>query len=94
VVAEHFEGDLPAGIGQSDAAVRGVLDQIKLSEPSDHFGHRRWFHPQSAREGLGAHPVSLPAEEKDLFEVVLLGLRQHQSRFMIHTQFRHIFRLT
>jgi hypothetical protein len=78
-MAKHLEGHSAAGISQSNSAVRGVLDEIELGKAADHLGHRRRFDPKPTGEILRADPSSFTTEEKDLFEVILLRLRQIRS---------------
>jgi hypothetical protein len=97
VVTEHLEGHFPPSFGQLDAAIGRMFDESEMSEPSYHFGHRRRFDLETARESLGAHLADLPAEQEDLLEVVLLGLRQIGPLIIRQIRLRrmcHIFRLT
>ena len=96
VVPEHLERDPFAAISQPDAAIGRVLDETDLGESANHLGHRRGFDVQSARKRLGAHPVTVAAKEKNLFEIVLLRLRELQSRIVIRvglSNLVHFFRL-
>jgi hypothetical protein len=76
VVTEHFERHSSAATGQPNTAVGGMLDKSELSESPDHFGYGCRSHLETASEGLSAHSTGLSPEQKDLLEVVLLGLRQ------------------
>src|SRR5215217_7783997 len=77
-MADHFEGDSFAGVGELNASVALVLHEPEVAQPLDHVGHGGRGHSQPLRNtlpgdrsGSGLFLIELI----DGFEIVLDGRR-------------------
>ena len=92
MVAKHFEGATPPGIGERDSTMRYSLHEAELVEALRHRGRGRRAHAHPLRERRRRHALARGLEGVDRLQVVLDGdaeirrLGWHLQRLRLHSE--------
>ena len=92
MVAKHFEGATPSGIGERDSTMRHSLHEAELVEALGHRGRGRRAHAHPLRERRRRHALARGLEGVDRLQVVLDGdaeircLGWHLQRLRLHSE--------